>query len=558
MRTTPTTWVVTFAVVAATASAEQCRAADTHDAYRHWPAYRKVKDVRPQAWRGRDDVIDGWDWALPPSVKASPRALVRYGKDPKVAFPCKRVRDIRWTWRKLEPAEGEFDFDSLRREITKAADAGWEVKLYLLASVWTRQVVGDTSKTPEWMKRSWSAPRWLAKYDIPKITERRPRGAKRPFQIVNLDVLHPEYHKRYVRMLKALGKSGIPKMKALRVVYVTFMSASNGEEGEGPREAGERSGRYRQRLKAWADAFKGNEHKLCSVGSGGFGSKLHQEHLRYVYSLGLGQRSGFVEMYLFHVANPALGQSVDKAGYLVVDESLPPIRSYRVFGDENEEYDEGWTGRFGPLKTFTYRYHQSMLRALQMRRNYLMLNDFSPDPELLAFVALELGRTVADTPDAWCRLRESTAKRGGVVRNFERWLYQRDAAGARTTPVMKVPAPMQRGHAPDKVYDHNARRTDRASGNTKITFAVDDRFLSAGPHQVAVKVTYLDQAGATWALVYATPKGKARRTISCGKTGALKTATFFLDDACFGAKKLATDFAIEAASGDVSICMVRV
>ncbi len=82
--------------------------------------------------------------------------------------------------------------------------------------------------------------------------------------------------------------------------------------------------------------------------------------------------------------------------------------------------------------------------------------------------------------------------------------------------------------------------------------------LSAGPHKVAVKVTYLDQAGATWALVHAAPKGKARRTIRCGKTGGLKTATFFLDDACFGAKNTAPDFAIEAVSGDVSVSMVRV
>ena len=542
-------------VLQATAPA---RAADGPDPYRHWPTYRKTKAVTPQAWRTRDDVIGGWDWSHPPTTKPSPHALVRYGGDPKVAFPCRRVRDIHWTWDRLEPKEGTYDFESLRREIDTAAAAGWDVKLYLLGSVWTRQLHPDASKTPEWMKRSWSAPRWLAKYDIPKIVEKLPRGSKRPFRIVNLDVLHPAYHTRYVRMLKALGASGIPKLKALRVVYVTFMSASNGEEGEGPREAGERSDRYRQRLKAWADAFKGNAHKLCTVSSGGFGYALHQEHLKYAYGLGMGQRSGFVEMYLFHVANPALGQSVDSEGYLVVDESCPPIRDNRVFGDENEEYEEAWTGRFGPLETFTYRYHHSMLRALQLRRNYLMLNDFTIDAPLLAFVALELGRTAADTPDAWCRLRQSTARRGGTVKNFERWLYQRDAAGARTTPCMKVSAPLQRGHDPKHLYDFNARRTDRASGNTRIDFAVDDRVGSAGPHKVAVKVTYLDADGAEWALSYATPAGKARRTVRCGNTGTLKTATFFLADACFPGRKMDADFAIEAIRGDVSVCMVRV
>ena len=535
-----------------------CASAGADDPYRHWPAYRKVKDVTPQPWRTRDDLVGGWDWSLPTTVRPSPHALVRYGGDAKVKYPGRRVREIRWTWSRLEPQEGKFDFEPLRREIRKAADAGWDVKLYLLASVWTRQLHPDASKTPEWMKRSWSAPRWLAKYDIPRITEPLPRGSRRPFRIVNLDVLHPEYHNRYVRMLKALGDSGIPKLKALRVVYVTFMSASNGEEGEGPHDPGPRTERYRRRLKAWADAFKGNERKLCVVGSGGFGSKLHQEHLKYAYSLGLGQRSGFVEMYLFHVANPALGQSIDPGGYLVVDESCPPIRDNRVFGDENEEYHEAWTGRFGPLKSFTYRYHHSMLRAIQMRRNYLMLSDWTPDPHLLAFVAMQLGRTVADTPDAWCRLRQSTARRGGVVKNFERWLHQRDAPGARTTPCIKVPAPMQRGHHPEHLYDYNARRTDAAAGNTKITFAVDDRFMSAGPHKVAVKVTYLDAAGVAWSLAYTTPAGPARRTVRCGGTETLKTATFFLDDACFPGRKMDADFAIEAVKGDVPVCMVRI
>ena len=526
--------------------------------YRHWPAYRQVKDVTPQPWAVRDAVVAGWDWSLPPSVRSSPHALVRYGGDAKVKYPGRRVREIRWTWSRLEPEEGTFDFDALRREIRKAADAGWAVKLHLLGSVWTRQLHPDASKTPEWMKRSWSAPRWLAKYDIPQITERLPRGSRRTFRIVNLDVLHPEYHTRYVRMLKALGDSGIPKLDALRVVYVTFMSASNGEEGEGPRDPGPRAERYRQRLKAWADAFKGNEHKLCVVGSGGFGSTLQQEHLKYAYSLGLGQRSGFVEMYMFHVANPALGQSIDASGYLLVDESCPPIGDNRVFGDENEEYHQDWTKRFGALESFTYRYHHSMLRALQMRRNYLMLSDWTPDPHLLAFVAMQLGRTVADTPDAWCRLRESTARRGGLVKNFERWLYQRDAPGARTTPCIKVPAPMQRGHHPKHLYDFNARRTDTAAGNAKIAFAVDDRFLSAGPHKVAVKVTYLDSAGVTWALACATPAGAARRTVRCAGTDTLKTATFFLDNACFPGKKMDVDFTIEAVKGDVTVCMVRI
>ena len=69
----------------------------------------------------------------------------------------------------------------------------------------------------------------------------------------------------------------------------------------------------------------------------------------------------------------------------------------------------------------------------------------SPDPFLTAWEAVELGRGVNDAPDAWCYLRESYVHEhndgnGKVVpvKNFERWLYQRDAPGYETHPVHKV------------------------------------------------------------------------------------------------------------------------
>ena len=39
--------------------------------YPYWPKYEKtaLTDVRPQEWRTADDVIDGWDWSLPPGVE---------------------------------------------------------------------------------------------------------------------------------------------------------------------------------------------------------------------------------------------------------------------------------------------------------------------------------------------------------------------------------------------------------------------------------------------------------------------------------------------------------
>jgi len=56
---------------------------------------------------------------------------------------------------------------------------------------------------------------------------------------------------------------------------------------------------------------------------------------------------------------------------------------------------------------------------------------------MLAWVGLELGRTQEDTPDAWCFLRESKLK-SGPVKNFERWLYQRDTPGYETQAAISI------------------------------------------------------------------------------------------------------------------------
>jgi len=55
------------------------------------------------------------------------------------------------------------------------------------------------------------------------------------------------------------------------------------------------------------------------------------------------------------------------------------------------------------------RLYESMLRVLQMRRNFVWAEGgrWLVNPPLLHFVALELGKNVRSAPDAWCYLRES-------------------------------------------------------------------------------------------------------------------------------------------------------
>ena len=99
-----------------------------------------------------------------------------------------------------------------------------------------------------------------------------------------------------------------------------------------------------------------------------------------------------------------------------------------------------------------------------------------------------------------------------------------------------------------------------AKGQSLIRFGVDDAFLSGGPRAVAMKITYLDRANAEWQLEYFTEaKTNRARKVTCGDSGAARTITFILKDACFpGQGYTGLDLQIRALRGDAVIRLVRV
>jgi len=351
-----------------------------------------------------------------------------------------------------------------------------------------------------------------------------------------------------VKFVRELGRSGIPRMDVVKGIIVGYKSASWGDEGIGPRpetRGGEEPLHVKQRLDAWAQACKGVEHKVCMAGVSEYG-----------FSKGFGIRGGFVEMYLYRIPDKHLGQEIDSDGYLVVNESAVGVQATRLLGDENEEYEESWTHRFGKLDSFVYRYFTSSLRLLQMRRNYLLHSSSCIYPDMLPFISLEMGRTIEDTPDAWCALRESYLRKRGSrepqpVKNFERWLYQRDCEGFETRPAVKIDHAIRmwmvhgnRGTGEGHYYDYVARRGKR------IGFDVDDRF-SIGTGQIAVKITYFDERRGTLALVRC---GSNRREVELSGSGEVRTATFFVDDLGSDRQR---DFVIEGVP-DAVVAFVRV
>jgi len=523
-------------------------------------------------WRKTDDTVEGWDWSLPPGVKPVPNSGLIFSRREKRTFPGNKLTDVAVFWRDVEPQEGRYDFEPLKKKLKSLPKDVIGCRFHFFATVAHRVSKG---------RKQIIAPRWLVKIaedeKIPVIDMTSMEGR---FQLFNYAIWDRRYHRRYLRVIEALGKSGIPKLDALRIVYVGAISKSWGEEMYIPKDvrqwceknAGLTSARLEkcltERLDAWARAFKGCEGKLAWVGAGrhGVGDRV----MKHAYGLGMGQRCGFVENYLYHLHNPWLGQSVDDQGYLNVDETCPPIAHGRAFGDENEEYGKYWTGRFGPPATHAYRYHASMIRTLQMRRNYLWMssNSVDMDPALTAYVSLALGRRVTDSPDAFCYLRQSTVRasaagkkgRRFAVKNFERWLTQRDRDGYRTKPAIKAAQHKSLWMVPtDSRFDWIARRTDLAGDNPRIGFILDDRFLRGGPHSVAIKITYHDIGRGKWTLVYTRPRGAVgQRIVQCKDSKKVLTVTFHLRDACFTGKADAFDFHIRAAGEDATISFVRV
>lgn len=489
---------------------------ESKDKYPYWDEYYKtpVSEIETASWIQNDTILDGWDWSLPENLEPASNAYLCIARNfglekrrienlPEISFPANPVISHWVNWKLLEPVEGEVNFRPLIENIKLAYQKGYGsiVRLHFSAIDF--------------------APDWIKKYDIPIREERKENPIK-----TNYEVSHPEFHKRYIKFIKALGESGIPQMEEVKGLFLGYASPSNGDEGIGPYPeskavANDTVAHVIERIDTWAEACKGVEHKVYMGGLSNYG-----------FSKGFGIRRGFVEMYLYHIPDEHIGQLLDENGYLVVNESNHVIANNLFQGEENEEYGERWATdwrdyRFGhSVESFPYRYFTSNLRLLQMRCNYVLYNSFSILPEMLAWVALELGRTAEDTPDAWCALRESYIKSGGgrPVKNFERWIYQRDEPGYETTPILKIHHPIQMWMVePGKYYDFIARK------GKKIGFNVDDRLFPGGEQPVVVKVSYYDGVQGSLKLVYENNSGKQNATVTTTGEDKIRTATFFIN-----------------------------
>lgn len=530
--------------------------------YPYWPSYQhlEVRDldtIQAQKWITHDHVINGWDWSLPDFVEPSQKSMVGlqriigWDKD-YIPLDLKfksNSTGILWVkWRDIETTKGNYNFQPILDRISQANSVGSDIILRILCHSKSRS--GDISKG--------EAPLWLEDLGVTLLPQEKPEHN------LNFDPSHPEFHKRYLMLVNEMAKTGIPdKVKA---AYVGYASHSFGDEGIGPHgennpDLNDAELHVRERLDAWGEAFKGQEYKVFMGGTSDYGFKK-----------GFGVRRGFVEMYLYHIPSPNLGQYIDEDGYLSVDENAPVLQ-YKCFnGEVNEEYEEAWATdarsfRFGnTTNSYPYRYFTSNLRALQMRCTYIHTTGHLI-PKMLPFISQELGRTVEDAPDVWTFLRTSYIRastyrnndklgrkitadeetEGIETKNFERWLYQRDAPGYETVPAVKIQQAIKMWMVQDnKYYDYIARK------GKKIGFDVDDRWMGL-KDSIALKVSYFDFYPGNLDLVYHNGEQEIIKKQPLTGDSTLKTATFFISGMDANQMDNNFDFVLKAGEGTDSI-----
>jgi hypothetical protein len=516
--------------------------------YKYWPDYQKtaISDISPEKWIQTDNVKDSWDWSLPNGITPAPSSklifarindltLAKVDRLPTVNFSCNPVVTYWLNWKQLEPTNDDYKWDELKTALDACKAKGYQSVIRIMTCRVNR-----------------SAPEWIKELNLPKLyIEDQPSRT-------NFDPGDPTFHKHYLDFVASFGASGIPAREDVVGMFVGYASRPWGDEGIGPvrgemnPESNDKVPHVIERLDAWATITNGNRHKVIMGGYSNYG-----------FSLGFGIRRGFVEHYMYHIPDVVMGQNVDTDRYLYVDEDNPVVAKNLYNGEENEEYEEKWKGRFGPIEGFPYRYFSSNIRLLQMRCNAVLYNPFAVMPEMMAWIGLELGRTRADAPDAWSFLRESNLSgmghgvpdwaTPGPVKNFERWLYQRDSKGYETEAVIPIDKNYQSEWYGSDPKDYVARK------GAKIGFAADDvAFPTNVEHDVAIKISYIDTIEGTLKLVYRNNSGLQERTINTTGDDVVRTATFFVT-AKFDASGFDYDFELQSETGkEVPVSFVRV
>jgi hypothetical protein len=511
-------------------------------------------------------VIDGEDYTLPEWVTVSPYSGYG-GSNPDGVIITQKNWHV--SWAQLEPERGQYNWELVESEMTKAREGGYSISMHI-----TSIVVGGVDPNNNNKALRNDVPNWVfTELNAPTDT------LSWTFNLEVIPGWREDIRDAFNTLIREFGKQGYPQRPELGSAYIHGISLSRGEEFFMQKEMADRIRQtlgftreavdawIRTRIDAYAEAFGDVAYKLAWVGnmkSFNFDpyKGMSEDLMNYAWEKGAGNRGGGVEWYNGRLNDGAFGQWVTEDGYLTTDETIPPIATVRYFGEENEEYGPYWPWRWGPEEEHPYRCRMATFRGLQIMFRWMWISEHTQaqNPPLFEYNRMSMGKSVETTPDAWAYLREAKVyPNPGVLKNFERWLYQRDVDSAgMTTNDRKLTYSYDPGGTTN--YDYTARRTAVYSGQRYIYFDLDDRFKIDGP--IDIKVEIYDNSTAGMRIEYNTEQAADTPTewVVGQQDLAIRTVTFTIPGAKFSnALPGGMDFRIASnLRGDVTVRWVRV
>ncbi len=503
--------------------------------------------------------VAGDDWSLPAGTPRAPDSGLYWVSQSQAATLSKGHQTPRYavnipvTWSTVEPSDGVFDWSS----VDKIVDAVHAMGPGAGFGLWPWY--GSKSEIPAWAQSKYNLVFGSNGRDAPWSSGDQWETAVKPFIQAMAARYGPDPQLVYVDMRTPFDQ------------YGEFTLPTNDVSLAPAIEAWQKAF-----VDDYTSAFAGHTHKLVNMisGAGAFyvdstWKTTFEAMIGYSYQKGTGERDGFpTETKIWHAG---FGHLVDANGYLTFDVKHLPFVNGSFSGSEATEFDPT-SNRFGPAADTAYRYRLAIFWNLVTRRNWLVMALYNTTgySAFSHWAETELGQHAATAPDAWSWPKSSgygnydiDSKSAVTIKNFERWLMQRDVApDGMTQPTDQQADGMFGRGGIEKGSEYAARRTDHASGNDDMYFGVDRAFLSGGPHSATIKVTYRDDcASGAWHLEYSSPTqaNVASQGVDYTGSGGWKTATFQVDDLDLaGSFADGMDFRlVDSGSCDLGVNFVR-
>lgn len=510
------------------------------------------------------------DWSLPDWVQPSDHSGIIVYDFEYFDYPpgVKDIATVGYRWRDLNPEEGVYDWRPLEDDIQNSKE------------VYIRIGLSDTMHVPGWLFDKYPDLRDKAfkVHEYNDFFEEDSEGYFIPFW-------HEGVKRELKQFFKAFKDRNFQADPKVHHMYIPG-AYTWGEYSRVSDEIMERDGltpedyvtHFKELIDIFADAFEGHENKLVYTGSDVL-TKDTSEYWRdgvgrqpsaYVVEKGLGYRTGQLEKFNFvETEMPHYGHSLLVAGgknYIRTDDFNPMIAdSGRITANENEAFC------FWDYPCDYYHLKMSVLKQLQFRHRYSYTNHyaFEIDEPVHQYFILTAGKQYYDSPDAWCALREAKDeyqwwthypdRKDFYYANWERWLYQREVEpGGMTQRAYYID---DEPYLPANGDAYEARQTDISAGQNYIYFDVDDKFMYEGPHEVEIKVTYLDDFEGDWELQYqGSEETYQSMTATNSNDRKWKTVTFEIDDGYFANGQTGeNDFRLfNGGNHDLTVRFVRI